>query len=123
MSLPHIEVRYDGVLHSPYTGGVIFSADPLDEPNEKDPSVIFIHCEEWSFVHPVVLKILDATDMYDLEVEDVIEQLDIPTGFAISLIQPISDITSICGFAEPTEVERLRSLVGVAGRPRMRSVK
>lgn len=123
MALPNIEVAYDGVFYSPFTGEMIFSGERLAEPNIEDASLLFLHCVEWVFVNPIVLRLLGAGSMYDLDIDDVLTQLEIPGSFSIGLAQPVSDVVSICGFAPPVVLDKLRVETGASDRTRLRSVK
>lgn len=59
MPLPTVEIAYLGMIHSPFSGQ---PAEPDDEPNEKDPTLLFAYYGDagvYGYISPRLLNVLE----------------------------------------------------------------
>ncbi|MEE3851794.1 hypothetical protein VZC37_15735 [Gordonia sp. LSe1-13] len=102
MSLPIVNIRYLGEIHSPFTG---LPAELNESPNESDTTLLFVYygdVSEWAYVNSRLAKALPA-DPDDLDLDDIQEGLDIEAGILIAVDTDWNGV-NFYGFA-PAESE------------------
>ena len=84
MELPTIQTRTEGPIYSPFSGQL---AETEDGPNEKDPTLLFVHhgnADLFGYVKPEILEQLGAK-MDELSLEEFSERFFRDGAFVIEV--------------------------------------
>jgi len=95
MSLPVLELNYQEQIYSPFSG---LPAHSEDGPNEKDPTLLFVHVgtvNEFGYISPR-MKSLVEENIEDISLENLIEQLSVENGIILKVNRFWNGIDSYC---------------------------